>query len=103
VDFLTQRTFPLGARKGVDEIGQGDEVDAASRLYRLDTERPDTGQIVASALTTKDVDDGALGALLDQVSPAMGHTTRERHPDAALVVAPRVTAVPSKTAATTPM
>jgi hypothetical protein len=31
-DFLAQRAFPLGACKGVDEIGQGDEVDAASGL-----------------------------------------------------------------------
>jgi hypothetical protein len=77
----------------------------------------ETGQIVASALTSKDVDDGAeVGALLDQVAGSLSSFTgdgaydqdgvyaavAERHPDAAVIVPPRVTAVPSGTAETAP-
>ncbi len=71
----------------------------------------DTGQIVAAALTTKEV-----GALLDQVRGPMASFTADgaydqggvsaavakRHPDAAIIVPPRSTAVSSETAATTP-
>ena len=77
----------------------------------------DTGRIVASALTTKDVDDGSqVGPLLDQVAaPVVSFTAdgaydqegvaaavTERHPEAAVIVPPRSTAVPSETAETTP-
>ncbi len=77
----------------------------------------DTGQIVASTLTTNDVDDGAQAdPLLDQVvGPVASFTgdggydqeggyanVAERHPDAAVVVPPRATAVPSDTAETAP-
>ena len=77
----------------------------------------DTGQIVASALTMKDVDDGAeLGALLGQVAgPVFSFTgdgaydqdgvstaVAERHPEAAVIVPPRSTAVPSEAAETAP-
>jgi len=77
----------------------------------------DTGQIVAAALTTKDVDDGAeVGALLDQVwgpvasftadgaydQEGVSATVAERHPAAAIIVPPRSTAVPSETAETAP-
>jgi len=77
----------------------------------------DTGQIVAAALTTKDVDDAAqVGPLLDQVAGAVASFTADgaydqgstydnvaqRHPDAAVVVPPRATAVPSETAASAP-
>ena len=77
----------------------------------------DTGQIVASALTGKDVDDGAqVGPLLDQVAGSLssftadgaydqddvGAAIAERHPGAAVIVPPRVTAVPSSTAETAP-
>ena len=77
----------------------------------------DTGQIVASALTTNDVDDGSqAGLLLDQVMGAVASfrgdgaydsdnvstAVAERHPEAAVVVPPRSTAVPSDTAATAP-
>src|SRR5829696_1889177 len=77
----------------------------------------DTGQIVASELTTHDVDDGSqVGPLLDQVDGPMGSFTgdgaydqdgvyasvAERHPEAAIIVPPRSTAVPSKTAETAP-
>jgi len=77
----------------------------------------DTGQIVAAALTMKEVDDGAeVGPLLDQVpEPVTSFTAdgaydqegvsaavAERHPEAAIIVPPRSTAVPSKTAETAP-
>ncbi|MEO8714622.1 MAG: IS5 family transposase [Acetobacteraceae bacterium] len=77
----------------------------------------DTGQIVAAALTTNDVDDGSqAGRLLDQVTGHVASFTgdgaydqdgvsanvAERHPEAAVVVPPRSTAVPSKTAESEP-
>jgi hypothetical protein len=77
----------------------------------------DTGQIVAAALTAKEVDDGAqTGALLDQVAGPVASFTAdgaydqegvsaavaERHPEAAIIVPPRSTAVPSETAETAP-
>jgi hypothetical protein len=77
----------------------------------------DTGQIVASALTSRDVDDGAqTGPLLDQVTGQVASFTgdgaydqdgvsasvAQRHPEAAVIVPPRVTAVPSDTAETSP-
>ena len=73
----------------------------------------DTGRIVAAALTTNDVDDGALaGPLLDRVAGPVASFTADgaydqdrvyagvaaRHPEAAVVVPPRATAVPSETA-----
>ena len=76
-----------------------------------------TGQIVASTLTTNDVDDGAQASpLLDQVAGPVASFTgdgaydqdgvyagvAERHPEAAIVVPPRSTAVPSKTAESEP-
>jgi hypothetical protein len=77
----------------------------------------DTGQIVVSPLTREDVDDGAqVGPLLDQVAGSLssftadgasdqddvGAAIAERHPEAAVIVPPRVTAVPSSTADTAP-
>jgi len=77
----------------------------------------DTGQIVAAALTAKEVDDGAeVGPLLDQVSSSVSSFTAdgaydqegvaaavaERYPAAAIIVPPRSTVVPSETAETTP-
>ena len=76
-----------------------------------------TGQIVASTLTTHDVDDGSqAGPLLDQVAGPVASFTgdgaydqdgvyasvAERHPEAAVVVPPRATAVPSETAESEP-
>src|SRR5437763_14229848 len=73
----------------------------------------DTGRIVAAALTTNEVDDGALaGPLLDRVAGPVASFTADgaydrdrvyagvaaRHPEAAVVVPPRATAVPSETA-----
>ncbi len=78
----------------------------------------DTGQIVAAALTAKEVDDGAeVGPLLDQVGVPVASFTADgaydqegvstavaqRHPEAAVIVPPRSTAVPSETAATASM
>jgi hypothetical protein len=77
----------------------------------------DTGQIVAVALTTKEVDDGAeVGPLLDQVAgpvasftadgaydqEGVSTTVAERRPEAAIIVPSRSTAVPSETAETAP-
>src|SRR5215207_2406269 len=77
----------------------------------------DTGQIVAAALTPHDVDDGSqAGPLLDQVAgPVVSFTgdgaydqdgvyasVAARHPEAAVIVPPRVTAVPSQTAESDP-
>jgi len=73
----------------------------------------DTGQIVASTLTTHDVDDASqAGPLLDQVAGPVASFTgdgaydqdsvytsvAERHPEAEVIVPPRATAVPSQTA-----
>src|SRR3954447_12615033 len=77
----------------------------------------DTGQIVAATLTTHDVDDGAqVGPLLDQVDGPIASfigdgaydqdgvyaSVAERHPEAAVIVPPRSTAVPSATAESDP-
>ncbi len=77
----------------------------------------DTGQIVASALTGRDVDDASqVGPLLDQVADEVASFTADgaydqsstyddvaqRHPDADVVVPPRSTAVPSETAESAP-
>ena len=77
----------------------------------------ETGQIMAASLTAKEVDDGAeIDGLLDQVAGPVASVTGDggydqesvyadvaaRHPDAAVVVPPRTTAVPSDTAATAP-
>ena len=75
----------------------------------------DTGQIVAAALTSKEVDDAVqVGSLLDKVTGPLASVTAdgaydqdgvyadvaERHPDAAVIVPPRRTAVLSDKAAT---
>src|ERR671928_924476 len=77
----------------------------------------DTGQIVAAALTTPDVDDGSqAGPLLDQVAGPVAFFTgdsaydqdgvyasvAERHPEATIIVPPRATAVASETADSEP-
>jgi len=76
-----------------------------------------TGKVVAVALTTNDVDDaGQIGPLLDQVEGPVAsftgdgaydqdgvyRTVTDRHPDAAVIVPPRATAVPSGMAETEP-
>src|SRR3954453_2499989 len=77
----------------------------------------DTGQIVAAVLTDQDADDGSqVGPLLDQVAAPVVSFTADgaydqegvaaavaaRHPEAAVIVPPRSTAVPSDTAETAP-
>jgi hypothetical protein len=77
----------------------------------------DTGRIVASVLTDKDADDGSqVGPLLDRIDGAVASLSGDgafdrddvyaevaaRHPDAAVVVPPRSSAVPSDTAETAP-
>jgi len=76
-----------------------------------------TGRIVASTLTPKDVDDASQAdPLLDQVAGPVASFTgdgaydqdrvyagvTERHPEAAVVVPPRATAVPSEMAESAP-
>ena len=77
----------------------------------------DTGRIVAAALTSKEVDDAAqVGPLLDQVTGSLASVTADgaydqdgvyaavagRHPDAAVIVPPRGTAVLSEQATAAP-
>jgi hypothetical protein len=77
----------------------------------------DTGRIVASVLTDHDGDDGSqVGPLLDQIENPVASFTADgafdrddvysevaaRHPDAAVIVPPRSSAVPSEVAETAP-
>jgi len=77
----------------------------------------DTGQIIAAELTSKDVDDGSqVGPLLEHIAGPVASFTGDgaydrddvyrevcqRHPDAAVIVPPRSSAVPSTTAETAP-
>jgi hypothetical protein len=77
----------------------------------------DTGRIVVTELTDKEVDDGSrAGPLLDQVDGSVASFTGDgafdrddvhaavaaRHPEAAVVVPPRASAVPSATAEAAP-
>jgi hypothetical protein len=76
-----------------------------------------TGQILASELTSSDVDDGAqVGPLLDQIAAPLASftgdgaydqagvysTVTQRHPEADVIVPPRATAVLSEDVETTP-
>ncbi len=73
----------------------------------------DTGRIVASALTDSDVDDGSrVGPLLDRIDGPVASVAADgafdrddvyaavaaRHPEAAVIVPPRSSAVPSDAA-----
>jgi hypothetical protein len=77
----------------------------------------ETGQILASELTTSDVDDGSqVGPLLDQITGSLASftgdgaydqagiyaTVAKRHPDADVIVPPRSTVVPSEMAESAP-
>ena len=77
----------------------------------------DTGQIIAAELTDNDVDDGSrVGPLFEQIARPVASFTGDgaydrddvyrevgrRHPDAAVIVPPRSSAVPSATAQTMP-
>jgi Transposase DDE domain len=78
----------------------------------------DSGEIVAIELTRRDIDDGLqTGALLDQLGDPLASFTGDgaydqgkvyqavaaRHPDAAVIVPPRATAIPSPSAETAPI
>ena len=88
----------------------------AWKMLHLTTDA-DTGHIVASVLTDKDVDDGSqVGPLLERVDGSVASFTGDgaydrddvyaevaaRHPDAAVIVPPRSSAVPSGTAEAAP-
>ena len=77
----------------------------------------DTGQIVASALTSKEIDDEVqVGPLLDQVAGSLSSftadgaydqdgvyaTVADRHPETEVIVPPRITAVLSHETTTRP-
>ena len=77
----------------------------------------ETGQILASELTTSNIDDGSqVEPLLDQITAPLAsligdgaydqaglyRTVAERYPDADVIVPPRSTAVPSDMAESTP-
>jgi hypothetical protein len=113
VDSTGLRLFGPG---GWLEEKHGSKRRRAWKMLHLATDA-DTGQIVASVLTDKDIDDGSqVGPLLDRVDGSMasfigdGAYDREdvsievtsRHPDAVVVVPPRSSAVPSDTAETAP-
>ncbi len=88
----------------------------AWRVLHLATDA-DTGRIVASVPTGRDADDGSqVGPLLDRVDGPVASFTGDgaydrddvhaevaaRHPEAAVIVPPRSSAVPSGTAETAP-
>ena len=88
----------------------------AWRVLHLATDA-DTGRIVASVLTDKDVDDGSqVGPLLDRIDGPVASFTADgaydrddvyaevaaRHPEAEVVMPPRASAVPSAAAETSP-
>jgi len=104
-----------GARKWLLEK-HGTKVGRAWRELHIGMDA-DTGQIVVAVLTMKDGDDGAeVGPLPDQVTGSVASFTAdgaydqngvspavaERYPEAAIIVPPRSTAVPSETAQTGP-
>ena len=76
----------------------------------------ETGQILASELTSDDVDDGSqVELLLDQITAPLASigdgaydqidiygTVTQHHPDAGVIIPPRATAVPSNMAEGTP-
>jgi hypothetical protein len=88
----------------------------AWKMLHLATDA-DTGQIVASVLTSRDVDDGSqVGSLLDGIDGSVASFTSDgaydrddvyaevaaRHPNAPVIVPPRANAVPSGTVETAP-
>lgn len=88
----------------------------AWRVLHLATD-VDTGEIVASALTDRDADDGSqVGPLPDRIDGPVASFTSDgahdrdavyaevaaRHPEAAVIVPPRANALPSEAAETAP-
>jgi len=115
---------PVGGQHGLKLCGAGEwlhekhgtKVRRSWRKLHLGMDAG-TGQIVASLLSTKDVDDGSqIGPLLDQVEGRLASFTgdgaydqegvtasvAERYPAAAIIVPPRANALPSETAETEP-
>jgi len=98
------------------EEKHGSKRRRAWKMRHLATDA-DSDQIVASVLTSRDVDDGSqVGPLLDRVEGSVASFIGDsaydrddvyaevtaRHPDAAVVVPPRASAVPSKAAQSAP-
>jgi hypothetical protein len=98
------------------EEKHGNKRRRAWKMLHLATDA-DTGQIVASMLTSREADDGSqVGPLLDRVDGPVASFTGDgaydrddvytegtaRHPDAAVIVPPRTNAVPSGAAETAP-
>lgn len=98
------------------EEKHGSKRRRAWRMLHLATDA-DTGGIAASVLTSRDADDGSqVGPLLERVGGAVASFTGDgaydrddvyaevaaHHPDAAVVVPPRASAVPSGAAQSTP-
>ncbi|WP_043367225.1 IS5 family transposase [Belnapia sp. F-4-1] len=98
------------------EEKHGSKRRRAWKMLHLATDA-DTGQVVASVLTSRDADDGSqVGPLLERVDGPVasligdGAFDRDdvyaevaaRHPDAAVIVPPRANAVPSGTVETAP-
>jgi hypothetical protein len=98
------------------EEKHGTKQRRAWKVLHLATDA-DTGQIVASLLTGRDADDGLqVGPLLERVDGSVASFSGDgaydrddvyaavaaRHPDAAVVVPPRASAVPSAMAGTAP-
>jgi hypothetical protein len=103
----------LSVRVATFGIGEGSQARPELHLG-VDAE---TGQIVASALTSKEVDDGAqVDSLLDQITGSLSSFAADgaydqdgvyaavavHHPEAAVIVPPRSTAVLSDMAAAAP-
>jgi hypothetical protein len=101
---------------GWPEEKHGTKQRRAWKVLHLATDA-DTGQIVASLLTGRDADDGSqVGPLLERVDGSVASFSGDgaydrddvyaavaaRHPDAAVVVPPRASAVPSAMAETAP-
>src|ERR671939_88464 len=98
------------------EEKHGSKRRRAWRVLHLATDA-DTGHVVASVLTDREADDGSqVGALLERVGGPVASFTGDgaydrddvytevaaRHPEAAVVVPPRSSAVPSEAAETDP-
>jgi transposase len=113
IDSTGLKVFGAGEWQREKHGGQGRRI---WRKLHLAVD-PDTGEIVASELTTtEDGDASQVGPLLDQISDPIASVTAdgaydgnpvyriiaERDPAAAVIIPPRSTAVPSDMAATAP-
>jgi transposase len=113
IDATGLKVFGAGEWQRENHGGQGHRTWRKLHLA-ID---PDTGEILASELTTtEDGDASQVGPLLDQISSPIASVTAdgaydgepvyltiaERDPAAAVIIPPRSTAVPSNTAETAP-